>query len=344
MAQYGFRIFKVERMNGTGNTPVAFVDSTWGDFPNHLYRSYTRQIGHKWQENPRDAFDKDGKPVPLDPNSRIVRVDWVNRSGMSVFFGLSSGKNDGFADAMSAAPGAPDESIEHLAPRRQYRGVYTLPPNETEGVLVLEVISRSCPVNTLKQWTNQWSEALVEADQKDKKASKHSRIRFEQLTDSGQVKTLLAAGDPQEIVLIEHASPGNGLPDVVQYRLTAPVRQKMTVMQTVKGWVVGGTDGKVSKSEGIAQARALVGPEINGVDFDDCYVAVKHEGQTQHVRPDAYSELFTYDNRSSQRETDSFYKQVNEKLASLGLTRTMKLDLKDWPTNLPKLRPEASKT
>lgn len=36
------------------------------------------------------------------PNSRIVRLDWVRRPGMSVFFGPSSGKNDGIADAMTA--------------------------------------------------------------------------------------------------------------------------------------------------------------------------------------------------------------------------------------------------
>ncbi|OBB62896.1 hypothetical protein [Mycobacterium sp. 852014-50255_SCH5639931] len=337
MAQYGFKVFKAERMNGTGYTPVPFVDPNWGDFVDHLDRSYQGQRGRKWHENPRDAFDKDGKPIPLDPNSRIVRLDWVERSGMSVFFGLSSGKNDGFRDAMSAEEGAPDQSIQHLAPRRQYRGVFTLPPNETEGVLALEVISRSCPVVTLRQWSSRWSEELVKADAKQNKTSKHCRMKFEQLTDSGQVTSLLSGGEPQEIVLIEHQSPGNGLPDVVQYRLTAPVRQKTTVMQTVKNWVVGGDGGKVSKADGIAQARALVGPEVAHVDFDDCYVSVKHEGQTQHVRPDAYSELFTYDNRTEQRETDEYFRKVNEKLASLGLARTMSLDLTNWPTGLPKL-------
>ena len=90
MAQYGFRIFKVERMNGTGYTPVPFVDSTWGDFTDHLHRSYQRQRGRKWHENPRDAFDDDGKPLPLDPNSRIVRLDWVVRSGSAYLRSSSS--------------------------------------------------------------------------------------------------------------------------------------------------------------------------------------------------------------------------------------------------------------
>lgn len=257
MAQYGFRIFKAERMNGTGNTPVKFVDTTWGDFTAHLHRSFELQKGRKRHENPRDAFNEDGKPVPLDPNSRIVRLDWVKRSGTSVFFSFSSGKNDGFVDAMSAADDAPDVSIVHLAPRRQYRGVYTLPPNQTEGVLALEVISRSCPVAVLRQWSNRWSEELVEADKKDGKASKHCRVKFEQLTDSGAVTTFLNGGEPQEIVLIEHESPGNGLPDVVQYRLTAPVRQKTTVMQTVKNWVISG-DGRFTAPTSVLTGVALL--------------------------------------------------------------------------------------
>ncbi|MEV3903317.1 hypothetical protein AB0K11_13415 [Mycobacterium sp. NPDC050551] len=333
MAQYGYRIFKIERMNGTGNTAVPFVNDDWGDFPDHLHRSYQAQLGRKWHESPLEAWGDDGRPVPLDPNSRIVRLDWVRRSGMSVFFGLSSGKNDGFVDAMNAAEGAPDVSIKHLAPRRQYRGVFTLPPGELEGVLALETISRSCPVTVLRQWSSRWSEELVIADKAAGTESKHCRMRFEQLTDSAQVTSLLSSGDPQEIVLIEHTSPGNGLPDHVQYRLAAPVRQTVTVMETLRGWVRTGT----SKAEGINEARALVGPAIAHVDFDDAYVSVKHEGQTQHVRPDAYSELFTYDNRSSQRETDAFFRRVNEKFASLGLARTMSLDLANWPTGLPEL-------
>ncbi|MGV9713989.1 hypothetical protein ACWDTI_25395 [Gordonia sp. NPDC003424] len=335
MAQYGFRIFQTERMNGTGNTPVPFVDATWGDFVNHLDLSYQRQTGRKWHQNPRDAFDDDGRPLPLDPNSRIVRLDWVKRSGMSVFFALSSGKNDGFIDAMNAVEGAPDESIKHLAPRRQFRGVYVLPPSQTEGVLALEVISRSCPVSYLQQWTNRWSQELVKADKEIGVTSHYSRTRLNQMTDSGQVASLINDGKPEEIVLIEHAARGNGLPDVVQYRLSAPVREELTVMGTVKKWVRGGSN--LTKAEGLAEARALVGPQIAEVDFDDCYISVRHEGQVQHVRPDAYSELFTYDNRSEQRATTEFYRRVHDKMASLGLARTMALDLDDWPTGLPQL-------
>ncbi len=89
MAQYGYRLFKTERMNGRGNTPVAFMDGKWGDFVEHLTRSYERQIGRKWHENPRDAFDSNGNAVPLDPNSRIVRLDWMHRSGdVSVLRGV----------------------------------------------------------------------------------------------------------------------------------------------------------------------------------------------------------------------------------------------------------------
>jgi hypothetical protein len=337
MAQYGFRLFKTERMNGNGNTPVPFEDATWGDFTDQLDRSYQAQVDRKWHENPRDAFDADGKPLPLDPNSRIVRLDWVRRSGEAVFFGLSSGKNDGYADAMTAEAGGADVSIEHLAPRRQYRGVYVLPSKQTAGVLALETISRSCPVVTLRQWSGRWSEALVVADKKAGTTSKHCRTTFNQLTDSAQVKTLLTNGDPHEIVLMEHSSPGNGLPSILQYRLAAPVRQKSAALKVVGKWVRDG----IGMSEGIKEARALVGPAIKDVEFDDCYVAVKHEGQTQHVRPDAYSELFTYDIKTTQRETSEFFAQVNEKLASLGLARTMKLDLNDWLDDLPDLKPTA---
>jgi hypothetical protein len=333
MAQYGFKIFKVERMNGTGNTPVPFVNSVWGNFSDHLRRSYLRQLGRKWHESPREAFDEDGNLLPLDPNSRIVRLDWVESSGMSTFFSFSSGKNDGFVDAMTAAEGAPDVSIGHLAPRRQFRGVYTLPPDQTEGVLVLEVISRSCPVTVLTNWSNRWSQDLVQNDQKQKKESKHCRMRLSQLTDSAQVSSLLSSGDPHEIVLIEHRSQGHGLPNVIQYRLTAPVRQKSDAMSVVKGWV----QKSVGMNKGISEAKALVGPQIGNAQFDDCYVAVKHEGQTQHVGPDAYSELFIYDGRGSQRETEDYYKRINEKLASLGLAQSMELDLVNWPTGLPKL-------
>ncbi len=337
MAQYGFKLFKTERMNGNGYTPVPFVDKTWGDFTDHLVRSYERQLGRKWHEDPKDAFTKDGELLPLNPNSRIVRLDWLRREGMSVFFGLSSGKNDGFVDAMTAADGSPDVTIEHLAPRRQYRGVYTLPPDETAGVLALEVVSRSCPVVPLRKWSTRWSQDLVRADELEKKTSQHCRMTFDQLTDSNQVQSLLNGGDPQEIVLIEHASAGDGLPRKVQYKLTAPVRQKTTAMGLVKGWI---QDQSKSTADGIAEARALVGPGIGDTKFDDCYVAVKHEGQTQHVRPDAYSELFIYDNKTAQRETDDFFRKVNEKLASLGLAGSMGLGLKGWPTGLPQLRPE----
>ena len=173
MAQYGYRLHKAERMNGTGNTPVAFDDPTWGHFPSHLLRSFERQLGIKHHENPRDAFDDAGNPLPLDPNSRIVRLDWVRAQGMALFFGLSSGKNDGFRDAMSAAPGAADVSITHLAPRRQFRGVFVLPPSELEGVLALEVISRSCPVQPLRHWSSRWSEQQAQIDAAAGRDSKH---------------------------------------------------------------------------------------------------------------------------------------------------------------------------
>ena len=334
MAQYGFRLYKTERMNGRGNTPVPFVDEKWGDFVEHLTRSYESQIGRKWHENPRDAFDSQGNVIPLDPNSRIVRLDWMRRSGMSVFFAVSSGKNDGFRDAMTAATGAADVSIEHLAPRRQYRGVYTLPPNQSEGVVALETISRTCLNTVLTRWSNEWSEQLVKADGRSGKESQHCRVRLNQMTDSAQVTSLLNEGDPQEIVLTEHVAQGNGLPDLVQYRLSAPVREKRTVMGIVTRWV---KQKGISVQDGIQEARALVGPEVADVDFDECYVSVRHEGQLRHVSPGAYSELFTYDIRSEQRETSSFYREVNDKLASLGLARTMDLDLKSWPTDLPSL-------
>ncbi|MCD2131439.1 hypothetical protein LQ424_06555 [Rhodococcus qingshengii] len=334
MAQYGYRLFKTERMNGRGNTPVAFMDGKWGDFVEHLTRSYERQIGRKWHENPRDAFDSNGNAVPLDPNSRIVRLDWMHRSGMSVFFAVSSGKNDGFRDAMTAADGAADVSIEHLAPRRQYRGVFTLPPNQAEGIVALETISRTCLNTVLTRWSNEWSEQLAKADGKSGKESHHCRVRFNQITDSAQITSLLNEGDPQEIVLTEHVAQGNGLPNLVQYRLTAPVREKHTVMGTIKRWV---TQKGISVQDGIQEARALVGPEVAEVDFDECYVSVRHEGQLRHVSPDAYSELFTYDIRSKQRETNDFYREVNNKMAALGFARTMDLDLNDWPTDLPSL-------
>lgn len=339
MAQYGFRIFKVERMNGTGNTPVVFADPTWGDFGDHLHRSYAQQVGRKWHENPRDAFDDEGGVLPLDPNSRIVRLDWVKQAGTSLFFVLSAGKNDGFVDAMTADDDDADVSIGHLAPRRQYRGVYTLPPKQTEGVLALECISRACPVNNvLRPWTNRWSEEMVKTDSAQGKASTHTRVRYSPLSDGAHVSSLLNQGDPQEVVLIEHKSVGNGLPDVVQYRLAAPIRQKANAMATVKNWV----QKQVGMDAGIDEARVLVGPEVADVAFDDCYVAVKHEGQTQHVRPDSYSEVFTYDNRNEQRETGAFFRHVNEKLASMGLARTMHLDLQGWPVNFPALHGEAT--
>ncbi|MBT2266290.1 hypothetical protein J7E74_14965 [Rhodococcus erythropolis] len=297
----------------------------------HVAESYERAVGGKRHENPKDAYDSAGKPAPLDPNSRIIRLDWVRRGSTSILFAFSLGKNDGFADAMSAQDGDPDVSIEHLAPRRQFRGVYVFPPAETQGVLVLECISRSCPIVPLKRWSRNWGKELEMVDPK----SKFCRMSFEQMTDDSQVRELIRNGEPQEIVLSEHASAGIGLPSVTQYRLSAPVKQRQNAMSVVRKWAK--STSKTTMDEGIVEAKALIGPKVADVDFDDCYVSVKHEGQVKNVRPDAYSELFTYDNRIAQRSTDEYFRLVQAKLAALGLAREMSLDLRTWPTDLPEL-------
>ncbi|MDP9639735.1 hypothetical protein J2W18_004684 [Rhodococcus cercidiphylli] len=333
MAQYGFRIFEVERMNGSGRTPKPFLDGEFGDFTAHLLHSYERVVGGKHHENPRDAFDLAGNPAPLDPNSRIVRLDWVHRGPTSVLFGFSMGKNDGFADAMSAQAGDPDVSIEHLAPRRQYRGVYVLPPHETTGVLALESISRSCPITPLRRWSNRWSKELAEVDS----TAKYSRLSYSQMTDDSQVAQMLRDGEPQELVLSEHDSFSNGLPSKAQYRLVAPITDKAGAMAVARKW--GRRNQTTTMSDGINEAKALVGPKIDSVEFDDCYLNVQHDGQIKQVRPDAFSELFTYDISTKQRETAEFFTKIQAKLSSLGLVRTMQLDLATWPTGLPSLHP-----
>ena len=99
---------------------------------------------------------------------------------------------------MTAADGAPDVSIGHLAPRRQFRGVYPLPPDQVEGVLVLQVISRFVPDHRARQLEQPLVPGLSGSGKKEDNESKHCRMRFSQLTDSAQVSSFLSNGDPQE--------------------------------------------------------------------------------------------------------------------------------------------------
>jgi len=133
--------------------------------------------------------------------------------------------------------------------------------------------------------------------------------------------------------MTEHESRGDSLAAPVEYRLKTPFRQKSNTVTMIKGWV----RRRPSMEDGINEARALFGGNIDEVDFDGCYVSVKLDGQTKFVRPDSYSDLYTYDNGDSQRMTDPYFAKVNEKLAALGLATSMDLDLTRWPTGLPDL-------
>ena len=95
----------------------------------------------------------------------------------------------------------------------------------------------SCPITVLGNWSNRWSQDLVEAEKK--------RITSQNTAGCGSLSSPIAPKSAhfsatatlKRIALIEHTSPGHGLPNVIQYRLTAPVRQKSDAMNTVKGWV-----------------------------------------------------------------------------------------------------------
>lgn len=342
MTTYGYRLFKLELCENSGNTSRPFEVEANADkgiversFPDHLQDMLATNTGVKQRGLPRRAVDEaQEESAQEDPVFRLVGMDRVDRGNIAVV--VEDGQNRGWDKAMAFDPDGSDLELGNHAPYRAYRGVVVMPSTGKSGVLALECIDKHCPVTPLVRWSKWWSQRIsVEADD----GRSYWRLRANVLTDDQQLRDLLREGRLEEVVLrkLETATTTRGRrPESL--RLSASLRdgsRTSLVRELLLGWAARASSteegARQTNTEGAGQLSALIGPDVEKLDFNDGYVRVSGTGGNKNISPERMSEVFTYVLGNDLPSDRQLYDAMKVRLLALSVQENMGLDLSLWP-------------
>lgn len=359
MAYYGYRLFEMELRERNGRKPAAFEDCAGEHYSVIAYRLLKAVKGQTQVElksgdelDPGEIADGvDGNPFA---GKRGVRVLRVQREGHTVWVDLLVGRYGELVTAQGVPGKTDDADLTGRAPSDTYRlGLY-FPSKGRRGVLVAEDISRTCPVDIVRNVI-----LLVGSKAESERKAKRTRrldvpetvpawwkVVLTPMVDEEKVHNLIDAGNSQEVKLTKHGLGAGRARDSVAYEFRAAAlspAQKADIAGLVSQW---GRDlirrrraapadrskmGIPSDVQGAAQLSALLGQQITALNFDDGFVVVADgDGKTKKISPTRLNEVFTYPLTRDRRPSDLVFHERSRDTAKR-LAVSTRMTGMEWP-------------
>lgn len=145
---------------------------------------------------------------------------------------------------------ATDIDLTGRAPARRYRFVFNIPDEGALGALVVEDISRACPVELIIAWLRRRAEEAAEGRLAELPESATSQVQTRASTwwrpmataavDDMHFNEMLDAGRLNRVELVRHSVSADGSRQAEDLRLTAPRPEALTpvsdLVQLAKDW------------------------------------------------------------------------------------------------------------
>lgn len=297
MPAYGYRMFVVELREGRGRKAVDFAKCGDENYAVVLERLLGSLLGNVKVGTPRRAIEdvdetlEAAAPVDDDDEDGPLEKGWLvthhERHGNTVYARVRYGIF-GDHDQALARSGDDHADLKDKAPSREYRIALALPRSGLQGIMAVEDVGRSCPLDPTIKWLSQAS--------KDE-ASPGWRLSWRPMMDSQQLRRLLEQGRLDKIELVKYAVGQDRSRNQRELVLTAP-RLEGQWLQDVSSKVLdwgrryqqrraGESDEQLpSDREAAQQLAAVLGQNVAGMDFDDGYVVVSQvAGGKKNISP-----------------------------------------------------------
>lgn len=365
MATYGYRLFTVELRKGFGRKAVDFADcggSHYIDFvPKFLARLAETKVGRPVLRSSSVTPGQASIDEPEATESEGVygesafRVEDPLRNDWAITGSIQAG-NFGDHEIALGVPGeTEDADLLNRAPVRRFRFVLVLPEKGTTGVLAVEAIGRSCPVDLFIRWISKASqdEALDNRGEEDGSSEPcWWKMTANQMGDEEHLNEMIRSGKFGKVELVKLDVAADRKRNKEYLRLTAPSIEGGLVSEVagvVKGWwertrqrEIESLDqvskpATVTDAEGAQQLAALIIKGVEGLDFDDGWVVLEEQnGRSNRISPSRMSEVFIYPLSVDDRVSDvEFYRRVRLRAVRIGPSVPVVVE---WP-EVPYLTP-----
>lgn len=397
LTSYGYRIFVVDLFQGMSRKQIDFAHAGGRHYREvavellSAIRGRTVLDERRREPGAADVLEdattpdiEDDDPI-LDPlmGKRALSLELLHAQDAVVYGEVLVGKYGDHESALGAPQlvevddelsGEPELrlSLAGRAPARRFRFMVNLPNAGKFGIVVVEDISRSCPIDPLVRQLRYRSQDAAAAVKSAKPASGTSepgatapwwRPSVTPAIDDDHFSEMIRQGKLDRVELVRHSIGSDGQRSEEQFRLTASRPEALTsgaeFIALIREWVEDfrrRREGprtqtkRVSKEERAARdiserlerrqtdqeaagaMAALLGENIQSIEFDDGWVVMKDGDRTKKVSPSRISELFTYELDRDRRPSDlDWYSAA--RTTALRLATPLRINL-EWPATL----------
>lgn len=393
MTNYGYRVFVLELFPGMGRKSVDFAKAGGSHYQtvaagllsgvrDRIVLDEKRRPGSGDPDILEEAGPaSDSEPALSDPliGKRALALEVLGVQETLLYGEVLVGKYGDHESALGAPQLEADDdhddevpephlSLTGRAPARRFRFVFNFPATGKQGIVVVEDISRSCPIEAivrLLRYRSQDSAKAAPAPSSDGPgpAKPWWRPVVTAAVDDEHFNQMIEQGKLQRLELVRHRVASDGQRHQEELRLTAPRPEELTsgqeLVALVRQWVEQARrrhetprarSKRRTKEERAAadlaeqQARrqndqeaatamaALLGEEVKSLDFDDGWLVVQDGDRTKKISPSRISELFTYQLQQDRRPSNlEWYRAARG--TALRLATPLKINL-EWPTEL----------
>jgi hypothetical protein len=357
MANYGYRVFQIELRALNTRSSASFENCQGEHYSVHAARILDRLLGQILVEDTPSRSDEEVGDDLGDPlaGRRAVRVIESIQEGNTIWLKLHAGRYGDHAVGLGA-PGEEDVPLIGRAPAFEFRAIMHLPSTGKVGLLVVEDINRSCPMEPLRKLLRNGSQALCEEARERAKTSDPGKpqlapmwwkLDVEPAVDVEAVDKLMTNGQTERIELRQYGlgGKGRGQRRQVRWTFTAPDLSYQEQAETRKLAATWGRDllrfrradpverKKIkvpSELDGARAIAAILGPQIEALNFDDGYVVVSdEEGRLKNISPTRLNEVFTYPLHRERQPSDVVFDDRSRGTARK-LARLLKITGMDW--------------
>lgn len=354
MATYGYRLFTIELRKELGRKPVDFAECQGQHFLG-VGETLLKALGATSTGRPKLKHGTEVE-VDLDQQEEIdsepeglagepaFRVESYGRTGHVLHGTFFAGRFGEHEMALGAPDRAEDTDLDNRAPSRLHRFVMALPEEGTTGLLAIESIGRTCPVNLFIGWLARQSQVQADGSPVDaplaEEKSSWWKLQWTPMADDQHLDNIIRAGKFSRIELIKHRITNDNRRSKEYFRLVAPAIQDESVAEIahyVKDWwnrrrridpgVPPPTD-----NEAAGQLASIFGSNVEHLDFDDGFVVLENEGEKKSISPSRMSEVFIYPlSQDCRSDSDAFYRAIRSK--AISNAQSARLDVQ-WPRAL----------
>jgi hypothetical protein len=338
---YGYRLFTVELREGQKRNALKFADTDCGR-PGLRYLDYATEllnahVSKSWMhptDLPEPALgervappDYVGKPVV-----RVLSIEKPEPNVLVVTF--EYGRVGSHKTALGVPDVTQDASLENLAPSNEFRAFIITPETGTIGILAVESVGRSCPVQPLRALLRDRArhESVDTTDPEHPKVGPWWQLHEEAIVDRTHLEAVLrdqaAETSIELIVKTTSGSRQRGQKPIKISAANLDQARRTKVAKVVRGWVKKAPTDAV----GAKQLAAVIGHGIESVDLESGVVRMD-AGQEAPValKPSQLGDVFTYLQPAGNRQTTKvLYGVVRAKVRSISQVARLQVDLPKW--------------